>query len=181
MVLFKWSLLITFLVLHCYLHSTMVLFKSVVANLRPCNYKFTFHYGPIQILFALLKRYWKVEFTFHYGPIQIECSTFEDLLYNVFTFHYGPIQMTLYDISHIITSIYIPLWSYSNVLSAPSIVAINSFTFHYGPIQIVIRSRLKLSFQNLHSTMVLFKSILSPPFFFEFKDLHSTMVLFKLT
>ena len=77
-------------------------------------YKFTFHYGPIQIWIIKLNEAKVSEFTFHYGPIQIEPSivvdaSFADLHSTMvlfksttpgitiivvpFTFHYGPIQI----------------------------------------------------------------------------------------
>ena len=56
--------------------------------------------------------------------------------WGAFTFHYGPIQIfTPSAIICIFCSIYIPLWSYSNLL----------------------RARINKHLRNLHSTMVLFK------------------------
>ena len=57
--------------------------------------------------------------------------------WNEFTFHYGPIQIKA-KLSHSVctSSIYIPLWSYSNTL------------------ELVIAGMQN----DLHSTMVLFKS-----------------------
>ena len=57
--------------------------------------KFTFHYGPIQILVVNGKTVKANVFTFHYGPIQIwlvACPLYHLIL---FTFHYGPIQMVI--------------------------------------------------------------------------------------
>ena len=71
MVLFKYNLNPTKLLDFEYLHSTMVLFKSIMSdNLHP-NDRFTFHYGPIQIVFAVNCTDFGFVFTFHYGPIQI--------------------------------------------------------------------------------------------------------------
>ncbi|MDD6294287.1 MAG: hypothetical protein PUA71_10810, partial [Eubacteriales bacterium] len=56
----------------------------------------------------------------------------------LFTFHYGSIQMA--------------------PLSAAA-AAVGTFTFHYGSIQIIITIQLIALHTNLHSTMVLFKSV----------------------
>ena len=55
-----------------YLHSTMVLFKSIDISNRDWDAEFTFHYGPIQIREGSANPYLLDEFTFHYGPIQME-------------------------------------------------------------------------------------------------------------
>ena len=53
------------------------------------------------------------------------------------------------------------------------------FTFHYGPIQIQLMRMLEMLLHYLHSTMVLFKLIMSYHFYLSTAYLHSTMVLFK--
>ena len=55
-----------------YLHSTMVLFKSMKTEKGRLKYEFTFHYGPIQILSVKKAIPSLMSFTFHYGPIQIK-------------------------------------------------------------------------------------------------------------
>ena len=121
---------------------------------------FTFHYGPIQIKIGNEKCVYAVwiyiplwsysndmltyatdeynEFTFHYGPIQISFIWYRYYITKIFTFHYGPIQISTRHKQTSISEIYIPLWSYSNLLY-----------------QVSLTSHL----QNLHSTMVLFKFI----------------------
>ena len=56
--------------------------------------KFTFHYGPIQIIQRIQHHGKRGKFTFHYGPIQMITNAITDLCKSEFTFHYGPIQMT---------------------------------------------------------------------------------------
>ena len=97
--------------------------------------------------------------------------------------------------------IYIPLWSYSNLLTCrhyrfcilftfhygpiqiDSIKerydSIEIFTFHYGPIQIVLHFFISILKKNLHSTMVLFKWAKNVNVLLDHRNLHSTMVLFK--
>ena len=54
-----------------YLHSTMVLFKYVIRFPSALIKRFTFHYGPIQIVHSANASFKRMSFTFHYGPIQI--------------------------------------------------------------------------------------------------------------
>ena len=56
----------------------------------------------------------------------------------LFTFHYGPIHIN------------IVYWKHYHMMT---------FTFHYGPIQIILFKDDEDPRLNLHSTMVLFKSI----------------------
>ena len=58
---------------HCikHLHSTMVLFKLEASYGGIVCKKFTFHYGPIQIVKKNTFFLFTKKFTFHYGPIQI--------------------------------------------------------------------------------------------------------------
>ena len=160
MVLFKSTALISVIQTLRYLHSTMVLFKSLSIKIFLFRSQFTFHYGPIQILFfpslssfllhlhstmVLFKLFTfvivttcAIIFTFHYGPIQIIFETI--IIHNVpiFTFHYGPIQIATDDYNDGVSIIYIPLWSYSNTY---------------------LKHRHQLLITYLHSTMVLFKSV----------------------
>ena len=83
------------------------------------------------------RRYWRSRkwFTFHYGPIQI--------LYNLLTLHLYHIYIPLWSYSNIVEAddngrnerIYIPLWSYSNEAEVRAFADWIRFTFHYGPIQ----------------------------------------------
>ena len=60
----------------------------------------------------------------------------------------------------LLSQIYIPLWSYSNLIYRHTYDAILlQFTFHYGPIQMICLLMLLMNITNLHSTMVLFKSM----------------------
>ena len=74
-------------------------------------------------------------FTFHYGPIQIVWNAGSSSSLNAFTFHYGPIQIVLNYWGFTLSYIYIPLWSYSNGIENLNIMPFKLFTFHYGPIQ----------------------------------------------
>ena len=82
------------------------------------------------------------EFTFHYGSIQIERLAQLMIDAPKFTFHYGSIQITI--IYFVATSTH-------------------KFTFHYGSIQIRASEHAKHLDLDLHSTMVLFKLLLSSP------------------
>ena len=77
---------------------------------------FTFHYGPIQILRLSIEPWSSAKFTFHYGPIQMMTSKQKEFIETVFTFHYGPIQIAKMAIALSYHEIYIPLWSYSNMI-----------------------------------------------------------------
>ena len=119
---------------------------------------FTFHYGPIQMGISTAFLLTNSRFTFHYGPIQIQVEFNDDVLKDIFTFHYGPIQITCHHVFYtFISDIYIPLWSYSNI-----------FQFF-----------IVIFFEDLHSTMVLFKSKQNIKSWKWNMNLHSTMVLFK--
>ena len=106
-------------VTHKNLHSTMVLFKSFISQKAfDVLKKFTFHYGPIQILYVryrftyCIRIYiplWSysnikiiqlvnliIKFTFHYGPIQMNAISSVQKFEAAFTFHYGPIQIRCY-------------------------------------------------------------------------------------
>ena len=121
-------------------------------------YLFTFHYGPIQMIFFRIFLFCTLLFTFHYGPIQIEL-TFHQLRISKI---YIPLwsysntliilcmnlilnlhsTMVLFKYSNYlfynrIFKIYIPLWSYSNGKRSATLDVSYLFTFHYGPIQIV--------------------------------------------
>ena len=99
-------------------------------------------------------------FTFHYGPIQI-ISDYYNLICN------NSIYIPLWSYSNrknfnyklLKKYIYIPLWSYSNGKNNTIPSDNTSFTFHYGPIQMKSHRVQRLRDPNLHSTMVLFKSI----------------------
>ena len=163
--------------------------------------KFTFHYGPIQIIFNLpvnafyrdlhstmvLFKLSHSNRTLHsqgYLHSTMVLFKFEtpwtlNLITQRFTFHYGPIQIE---------------WQ------AKFLLRQNVFTFHYGPIQIMKGLKLYVLIQNLHSTMVLFKLLNTTLHIYTWKftfhygpiqiivnvfaffvniNLHSTMVLFK--
>ncbi len=78
------------------------------------------------------------KFTFHYGPIQII------LFFSIFVFQ-NLIYIPLWSYSNLFYhlknktefSIYIPLWSYSNRYYNVLKKTYPKFTFHYGPIQIL--------------------------------------------
>ncbi len=150
--------ILSHLFINQYLHSTMVLFKllppAIPSNRR---YGFTFHYGSIQI-FKAVGTFFKetlftfhygsiqitmmvklskknVSFTFHYGSIQMKTKKMIGVDESGFTFHYGSIQIRMYQNLSSCNRIYIPLWFYSNVIDFSIIIC----------------------FENLHSTMVLFK------------------------
>ena len=120
------------------------------------------------------------EFTFHYGPIQIIRSFL--LVSTVLHLHS---TMVLFKCEIIVQIrsyllIYIPLWSYSNFqtnIQFASIVIIYIPLWSYSNVKsISTKSTLYL---NLHSTMVLFKSLPRLQFLIFLNNLHSTMVLFK--
>ena len=98
------------------LHSTMVLFKFK----RICSmFDFDIYLHSTMVLFKLLINLVAIivnSFTFHYGPIQIRNTLIIHLMLDAFTFHYGPIQIRAIGCSARATLIYIPLWSYSNVI-----------------------------------------------------------------
>ena len=75
-----------------------------------------------------------------------------------FTFQYGSIQIkgkgNKYETT---TTIYIPIWFYSNISLLSILIFVIVFTFQYGSIQIIKAISLKLINLNLHSNMVLFK------------------------
>ena len=74
MVLFKSTALISVIQTLRYLHSTMVLFKSLSIKIFLFRSQFTFHYGPIQIATVNNFKDNVAKFTFHYGPIQMRCT-----------------------------------------------------------------------------------------------------------
>ena len=92
MVLFKSTALISVIQTLRYLHSTMVLFKSLSIKIFLFRSQFTFHYGPIQIVCQVVED----KDVAIYIPLwsYSNCKT-SSVLYIVlsFTFHYGPIQM----------------------------------------------------------------------------------------
>ena len=122
-----------------YLHSTMVLFKSIVAVLTAVGtLLFTFHYGSIQILYRFRVKMHTIKiyiplwfysnlriiiyslvfwtFTFHYGSIQIR----DNVLFFAHCYHLHS-TMVLFKLIHIgmiilLLHIYIPLWFYSNLI-----------------------------------------------------------------
>ena len=138
----------------------MVLFKSKISHiLISCSSVFTFHYGSIQIInelrikdllwdlhstMVLFKWHWMLQSLriFYYLHSTMVLFKFQRAIVKIalkrFTFHYGSIQMFVLMILLVLIVIYIPLWFYSNL---------NPFSFN------VIYTF------NLHSTMVLFKSI----------------------
>ena len=65
-----------------------------------------------------------------------------------FTFHYGPIQMGTLSDWAAGEYIYIPLWSYSNLIYLMYVLYSLIFTFHYGPIQIALMYLRHKKFQK---------------------------------
>ena len=120
--------------------------------------QFTFHYGPIQIVTMYKNNDTNIAFTFHYGPIQIGSRL--ALLVSVNHLHSTMVlfKSSLTRKRGTLTMIYIPLWSYSNPYPLLFIFIAVIFTFHYGPIQIILIVLFCPKKDNLHSTMVLFKS-----------------------
>ena len=117
MVLFKYVLRYVYGYTNTYLHSTMVLFKlsrNITSNI--ITGIFTFHYGPIQIAF-----------------ISTYLNKFINLHSTMVLFKLQPGSICT---KHIV--IYIPLWSYSNLITTSSYSIVPTFTFHYGPIQILL-------------------------------------------
>ena len=75
--------------------------------------------------------------------------------------------------------IYIPLWSYSNLIIYHVKCSSNIFTFHYGPIQMQL---MNISYQANYIYIPLwsYSNAFSKLHYALFKyNLHSTMVLFK--
>ena len=125
-------------------------------------------------------------------------------MFLVFTFHYGPIQIMKNLTPQQLKDIYIPLWSYSNLLSdyssnsrhlhlhstmvlfkfssaPPGDISSPPFTFHYGPIQIVLH--LVTSVWSVLFTFHYGPIQIEPGWNYvciNDPHLHSTMVLFKL-
>ena len=76
-------------------------------------------------------------FTFHYGPIQIlklTVTCIDPLIYIPLWSYSNLVRLVRRRRS---PSIYIPLWSYSNMIFLKIFEVILKFTFHYGPIQML--------------------------------------------
>ena len=100
-------------------------------------FKFTFHYGPIQMIIPTPIFLSLNEFTFHYGPIQIKLTHF--YVFWCLNLHSTMVLFkfqcwTIHNFMNFF--IYIPLWSYSNCEFCYHKNEWKRFTFHYGPIQI---------------------------------------------
>ena len=79
------------------------------------DYKFTFHYGPIQMYIQFWNEFWFYSIYIPLWSYSNRVKSLSRLVVRVFTFHYGPIQIKYTFIYCITILIYIPLWSYSNI------------------------------------------------------------------
>ena len=141
------------------LHSTMVLFKfDTYKKIQTQSLKFTFHYGPIQIVAGIVIAYITCKFTFHYGPIQISIII---ALYDVLGINLHSTMVLFKSVfcwcNLPVFPIYIPLWSYSNPSDLYLILRCLHIYIPLWSYSNEIHAALMSRAKDLHSTMVLFK------------------------